>query len=209
MNYVLSAIAVLLIIIGVLLFVNVRLRVRYDDKENVFWVTAHYLFITYVIAPKEKSEKSAKKKEDTKTSDKEEKKKSSIKEKRISAFLEDLKSIVKGVWTLLVTVLRRAVLNKLVIKLNVAGEDAADTAIIYGYANAVIYPIVSAFMENVKDYKDVDVALTPDFSDDAQAKIDFELELSIRPAKLIGAVLESRESATDLLSALSSKKENK
>ncbi len=211
MIYVLTAILFLLILIGVLLCINVKLRVGYDDKENVFRVTLNYLWITYVIAPEEETKrykKKQKKKSGEKAPKEKGKKKTSVlKEKGISAFLEDFKSIIKGVWTLLVNVLRRAVLEKLRINLNVAGEDAADTAIIYGYANAVIYPIVSAFTENVKDYKDLDVQITPDFSDDAQATVVFELELKIKPAKLIGAIIESRESAVDLLSVLSNKKD--
>lgn len=210
MIYVLAAIAVLLLLIGILLFINVTLKVRYDEKENVFRVALRYLWITYVIAPEEetkKYKKARKKKGDTEKTEKKEKKKSPLKEKGVSGFLEDLKSIVKGVWSLLVSVLRRAVLKTLHIKLNVAGEDAADTAIVYGYANAVIFPIVSAFTENVRGYKDLDVSITPDFSDDAQAEIYFELELKIKPAKLLGAVLECRESAADLLSALGSKKD--
>lgn len=210
MIYVFSAILFLLILVGVLLCINVTLRVGYDDKENVFRVTLHYLWITYVIAPEEETKKYKKKQKNKseKAPEKKEKKKTSaIKEKGISAFLEDLKSIIKGVWTLLVNVLKRAILSKLRIKLNVAGEDAADTAIIYGYANAVIYPVVSAFTENVKEYKELDVQITPDFSDDAQATVVFELEINIKPSNLVGAIIESRESAVNLLSALSNKKD--
>ncbi|MBQ1977297.1 MAG: DUF2953 domain-containing protein [Ruminococcus sp.] len=210
MIYVLTAIAVLLILIGILLFVNVSLKVKYDDKENVFRVALCYLWFTYVLAPEEETKKYKKalnKKGEAQKTEKKEKKKSSIKEKGIATFLEDLKSIVKSVWTLLVCVLRRAVLKTLLIKLSVAGEDAADTAIVYGYANAVIFPIVSAFTENVKEYKELDVSITPDFSEDAQAVIQFELELKIKPAKLLGAVIECRESAADLLSALGNKKD--
>lgn len=209
MIYVLSAILFLLILIGVLLYINVKLVVGYDDKENVFRVTLRYLFINYVIAPEEETKKYKKKqknKSEKAPKVQEKKKTSAIKEKGISAFLEDLKDIVKGVWTLLVNVLRRAILKELRINLNVAGEDAADTAIIYGYANAVIYPIVSAFTENVKKYEKLDVQITPDFSDDAQPSVVFYMELRIKPAKLIGAVIESRESAVDLISALSKKK---
>ena len=57
MIYVLTAIAVLLILIGILLFVNVSLKVKYDDKENVFRVALCYLWFTYVLAPEEETKK--------------------------------------------------------------------------------------------------------------------------------------------------------
>ena len=213
MIYVLSAIFALLVLIGILLYINVTLRVRYDQDENVFWVTLHYPFVNIVIAPEEetkKYKKKKKKKTDSKSPQKKYKKKSmGIKEKGIGQFVEDLKDIVRGAWTLIRNVLKRAVLKKFKINLLVTGEDAADTAIIYGYANAVIYPIVSAFTESVKEYKDLDVNITPDFSEEANPRVEFFMELKLKPAKLLGAIFESREAAVSLLSALSNKSEEK
>lgn len=213
MIYVLSAIIALLVLIGILLCISINLRVRYDQSENVFLVTLHYLFVRFVIAPEEETRKYKKnqnKNAGKKAAPKKENNKpSGIKEKGIGRFVEDLKNVVQGAWTLIRNVLKRAVLKKLRINLCVAGEDAADTAIIYGYANAVVYPIVSAFTESVKEYKDLDVSIIPDFSEDAQAEAVFELELKLKPVKLLGAILESREAAVNLLSALSNKSEDK
>jgi len=132
-----------------------------------------------------------------------------FKEKGISGFLEDIKVIVKSLWSLISAVLKRAVIKKLDFKMNVASEDAANTAITYGYANAVIYPIVSAFMENVSECDEHNVEITPDFSEEGEPSVSFCIHLYIKPAKLLGALLENRANAEKLLTALNQNSKDK
>ncbi len=188
--------------------ISVTLKVHYDKESDVFRCTAHYLFLTHVLSPKEDKKKKKKKSKKEKPQKKKEKKTSfadKIKSRGFRGFIEDIKNIVSGAWRMIVCVLRRAVLKNLRIHLSVAGEDAADTAVLYGYANAVIYPIISAFLENVRSYKDLDVEITPDFSEEAEPSFEFDAVLKLRPVSFFGAIFESREELGKLLSAINRK----
>ncbi len=206
MIYVFLALLALAILICVLLNISVTLKVQYEKESNVFRCTAHYLFLTHVLAPKEEKKKRKSKKKKTDKSPKKEEKKTSfadkIKETGLRGFIDDIKDIAKGAWRMIVCVLRRSVLKKFTLHLSVAGEDAADTAVIYGYANAVIYPIISALLQNVRDYKDLDVEITPDFSEDAEADFEFDAQLKLKPVRFFGAIFESREELSRLISAI-------
>ncbi len=209
MIYVLWALLALAVLVAVLLCINVRLKVRYDDENNVFWCTAHYLFLRFVIAPKEEKKNKKKKPRHLKAKPKKKEEKPKtldrIREQGLSAFLENLKTIAASSFTIIVNVLRRCVLRKLIIRLTVVGNDAAETAVMYGYASAVVNPIVSAVLENVAKYKELCVDIAPDFDEEAQASVEFSAELKLRPAKLIGAILTSRNAAGKLVSALGKK----
>lgn len=211
MVYVLLALLVLLILIIVLLNISVTLKAHYDDEKNVFQFRVHYLFFTYVITPEEEKKKKKSRKKDKTSDEKKDKTTVSqrIKDRGIRGFLEDMKTIVSSVWTLIVAILKRAVLQKFTLRLTVVGEDAADTAVIYGYANAVVYPIVSALIENVDRYNELDVDIRPDFSEEAQAKVEFNAVAKMKPSKFIAAVIESRSSAEKLISAINRKPKDK
>ena len=214
MLYVLLAVALLAVLIIVLLNVSIKLMVHYDD-ENQLKCTLSYLFLKFTLYPEDedkkrkKEEKKLKKNKKLKKKGKKIKKKESkisfkgmFKEKGIRTFLEDIKVIVKSLWSLIMSVVSRSVIEKFDFNMKVVGDDAADTAIIFGYANAVIYPIVSAIIDNVADCKDHNIVITPDFEEDAQASVDFDIHLKIKPSKLLGAVIENRESAENLLNAI-------
>ncbi len=195
-----------MILICVLLNVSVTLKVHYDKEENVFRCTAHYLFLTHVLSPKEDKKKKKRQKPKKDKSPKKEEQKTSfadrIKSGGLRGFIEDIKDIIKGAWRMIVCVLRRAVLKEFTLHLSVAGEDAADTAVIYGYANAVIYPIISALLENIREYKNLDVEIAPDFSEDAEPDFKFDAQLKLKPVRFFAAIFESREELSGLISAI-------
>ena len=58
--------------------------------------------------------------------------------------------------------LRHANVKELELRLTAAGEDAADTAVKYGYACSVVYPVVSMItaLSGCKNYK---VSVIPGF----------------------------------------------
>ena len=214
MLFVLLAVALVMVLVIVLLNVSIKLLVHYDD-ENELKCTLSYLFLNFTLYPEDdekkrkKAEKNLKKSKKLKKKGKKPKKKESkislkgmFKEKGIRAFLEDIKVIVKSLWSLIMSVVSRSVIEKFDFNMQVAGDDAADTAIIFGYANAVVYPIASAIIDNVAECKDHNISITPDFSDDAKASVDFDIHLKIKPVKLLGAIIENRESAENLLNAI-------
>ncbi len=195
----------LVILIAVLLSISVTLKVHYEKEKGVFRCTAHYLFLTHVLSPpdeKKQKKKRTKKEKSSKEKDKKSSFSHKIKSEGIRGFIDDIKDIVKGAWRMIVCVLRRAVIKRLRLRLTVAGEDAADTAVIYGYANAAIYPIISAFLENVRSYKELDVEISPVFSEGAEPDFEFAAELKLKPARFFGAIFESREELSGLISAI-------
>ncbi len=208
MIYALIAVAAVIILIVVLFNLNVTVRVHYDDTEQVLRCTAHYLWLEYVIAPEEEStkylreEKLLKKGKDLNWED-EITLQGIYEEKGLVGFLKVLQITVKNTWSLLVSFLKRATLRKLEINLNIVGEDAADTAIIYGWANSIVYPIVGAILENVAEYRELDVNITPDFTEGADSSIVANAVATIKVTKLIAMLVESGVEAENLLLALS------
>lgn len=221
MLYVLLIIAFMLLLIVALLFVSINLRVHYDD-ESEFKCTLSYLFVKFTLLPQDeekkrkKEEKKKKKQEKLRKKGKpvkEEKEKISFsqmfKDKGIRGFLDDIKALVSSIWQLLMSALHRASIKNLQIRLNVAGDDAADTAIIYGYANSVVYPIVSAVLENVAECEDYAVEIDADFSENAEASVYLDVHLKIKPVKLLGALIENRASAEKLINEVSKNSKDK
>ena len=214
MLYVLLAVVLLAVLVIVLLNVSINLFVHYDD-ENQLKCTLSYLFLSFTLYPEEEAKKNKKEEKNLKKIKKNKKKgktaekkdskislKGMFKEKGIRAFLEDIKVIVKSLWSLIMSVTSRCTLKQFDFNMNVAGDDAADTAIIFGYANAIIYPIASAVIDNVAECEDHNIVITPDFSENPEASVNFDIHLAIKPVKLLGAIVENRESAENLLNAI-------
>ncbi|MBR3971274.1 MAG: DUF2953 domain-containing protein [Ruminococcus sp.] len=213
MLYVLLAVLLLVILIAVLLNVNANLRLQYDNNQDEVKLTLSYLGFTYVILPENEERKRRKEEKNRKKQEKlrkkgikpEKKQKFSFremfKEQGIRGFAEDMIAIVKSLWALITGVLRRAELRELTFNMKVAGEDAADTAVTFGYINAAVYPVVSALLENVSEYEEPDVNISPDFEEGAESEVLISVHLKIKPSKLLGAILENRSSAEKLLSA--------
>lgn len=216
MLYALIAVAVLVVLVAVLLHVSVNVRFRYDSGEDVFHCTVHYLFIDHVISPPQKSKRKKKKDKPKKISEKkassgkEEQSplKNLYKEKGLIGFLDSMKAVFKSIWHILVGVLRRSVLKKFDIKMNIVGEDAADTAIKYGYANSVVYPIAGAILENVEKYDDYNIELTPNFTEGADSSVTFDAIIGIRPSKFLSVLIKNHKEIRTLLSAFSNNTNN-
>ena len=221
MLYVLLAVLLLVILIAVLLNVNANLRLHYDNNEDEVKLSLSYLGFTYVILPEDEERKRRKDEKKRKKQEKLLKKgiklpqkpklsfKDMYKEKGIRGFCEDMLTTIKSLWTLITGVLRRATLKELTFDMKVAGEDAADTAVTFGYVNAGVYPVVSALLENVAEYEELSVSIHPDFDEDAESRVLINLHLQIKPLKLISAIFENMSSAEKLLSAFGKNKKSK
>ena len=187
---------------------NVNVKVRYNDDDGQLWCTVHFLGLVYVLAPEEEStkykreEKLLKKGKQLNWED-EVSLEGIYKEKGVTGFVETLKVTCQNTWSLLVNFLKRATIKNLEVKLNIVGEDAADTAIIYGWANSIVYPIVGAILDNVKEYKDCDIAITPDYSEGADSSVKADAKASIKLLQLILMLAESGVEAENLLLVLS------
>lgn len=129
---------------ALLLIVPLKLNVKY---EGDFLVKIKYLFITYQLySKKEKKEKPEKEKSLTRT----------IKEfsgQGVGGIISFLTKITKIVVKYSKRLFSRAIVDKLYLKLEIAGEDAAETAIQYGAACSAVYTALGMLMSTMKVVK--------------------------------------------------------
>ena len=197
MIYVLQVLLVIVVVIAfviILLNINIKIFMHYDDEKQLNCLVK-YLFLKKVLIPQ--SEKSKRKKAKRRI------KRGRSPDEAISlselyedsdglrGFIKSLAEIVKSLWSLLKAILNNATLKKLEFKMNVASDDAADTAVTYGYANAVVYPIVGAVLENVMKFDDYTVDINADFSEDAEPSAEFDFNLNIKLLHLLKALIDN------------------
>lgn len=206
----------LYIILGVLAFIalvvgllNVPLVIKgsYSDSDNKVRLSVHYLWFKYVILPDEESNKYLKEEKLLKKGkelkyDEDATLEGIYKSKGIAGFIDVIKLSIKNTWNLLKSFIEIATIKDLDIKMNIVGEDAADTAIIYGYANSVIYPIVGAVISNAGDVKKYNVNLHADFSEGADSSIDISFLATVKITKAVMVIAEHGVEAENLLITL-------
>ncbi|MBQ9742943.1 MAG: DUF2953 domain-containing protein [Ruminococcus sp.] len=208
MVWAIIAIAFFVGLVYLLLFSNVTVTLHYDDRDGVFRCSVRYLFLNYIVSPKKEKKKRKNKKQPKKKKksvDKPSPIVSIYKEKGAIGFVKSLQTVVNAAWKLFVSILRNVTLRNLLIRLSITGEDAADTAISFGWANSVVYPIVGALLDNVADYEDYTVELIPDYNHESSSSVEFDMAISIRPVTFIAVMIRSYTQLRDLLAALTYK----
>lgn len=168
----------LYIILGVLLLLfsltllNVVWYAEYDEELRVL---VRIGFLKIQLAPqkpkKEKPKKKApkkQKKQKKKTAEPKEKKPSFIKQLHKEHGITGIINIVQRLAELVVGALKgvfsHLIVTELTVKIEVSGEDAADSAIKYGRVCAALFPALGAITKIVK-VKHYNVNVTPVFSD--------------------------------------------
>lgn len=203
---IIGVVAFVALIIG-LLNVPLVIKASYDDTTNKVWLSVHYLWFKYVLLPDEESnkykkeEKLLKKGKDLKY-DEDATLEGIYKNKGIGGFLEVLKLSFENTWNLLKSFIQVATIKDLNVKMNIVGEDAADTAIIYGYANGIVYPIVGAVISNAADVKKYNVDLHADFSDGGDSSISANVLATVKLTKAVMVIAEHGVEAENLLITL-------
>lgn len=203
---VLGVLAFIALIVG-LLNVPLVIRASFSDSDNKVRLSVSYLWFKYVLLPDEESnkylkeEKMLKKGKELKYDD-DATLEGILEKKGIGGFLEVLKLSFENTWNLLKSFIQVATIKSFNVKINIVGEDAADTAIIYGYANSVIYPIVGAVVSNARDVKKYDVNLNADFSEGADSSIDADILATIKLTKAVMVIAEHGVEAENLLITL-------
>lgn len=173
---VLAIILLIFFLLFLLSLCKVKVTARYEDKPIVM-VKFLFLKLTFPAKKKAKKKKSKKKKKTSppkktdKKQQKDKKSKNPLKQlwdkKGLSGLIDILnellalsKGILRGFFNLLI-------IHNVEVKITVGGEDASDTAIGYGTACAVVYPVMGRLYNslNIEDYT-VDVQC--DFSEDSK-----------------------------------------
>lgn len=130
----------------------------------------------------------SRKKSDKKTKKKSEKKeenaavkwiKDTFKESGLGGLLNAFKEIAKLAGTFLKPIFKHIRIKNLDLNVTVAFEDAADTAVNYGYFCSGIYPALAILLRIMK-YDDYSVNIVPDF-DKKKPEFDVFVNLSILP----------------------------
>lgn len=190
----------LYIILGILLFllllllVPVKLCIVYNDDWTMKIKYMFFSFGVFPPKPKKPKKKKTKPKAGKKAESKEEKPKKEksptaefLKQKGLSGLLTLFSDIIKLMTQASKRILRHLLFYRLNVKAAIAGEDAAETAMQYGYACSAVYPAVSFIDSHAKkcNYK-LDIA--PDF-DGEKTEIDCDMIVGIRPLFVIAAAI--------------------
>jgi hypothetical protein len=162
-----------------LLCFRLRLGVAYEDGFRFY---IGYLFFT--IPLKTKEEKEQKKKPEKPKKKKKEKRKVDAK-----FFIDNFDIIAKYGKNLLSKFSSNLRVDKFDLDFTVACGDAAQTAMYYGRACAVIYPAV-AFFANFVKIKRHDIKIRPDYSKDS-SEVFFECVLSVRIVGILAATIKN------------------
>jgi len=143
--------------------------VEYSEAGLALWAKAGFLRIKLLDPDKEKKPKKKKKK-------KPKKKKSDSKALKPGS-LKDFIGILKAVSNALKRLKRRLLIKQLTIHFTSANENPANTAIMFGAANAVFNTIIPLMMRNFR-IKKRDLRATTDFCENEQ-KIYAKVIISI------------------------------
>lgn len=189
----------LLALVVILLLVPVRFRVRYTEELSaVLWV----LFVPIRLAPKkeqpdkpdkpkkktpakaQKAEKPKKEKKDVLSLKQHAKE---LKENGVAAAVEWLKEIAAHVLKAADRLLAAITVTNLVARVDIAGEDAAQTALTYGKICGAAYPALGV-VESKLNVKKQDVKIAPAFCLE-KTRFGFDVRLKISVWRVAVAAL--------------------
>ena len=110
-----------------------------------------------------------------------------LKEDGVGAVLTYLKGMASLMNTLVRRVLNAITVERLRLSLTVAGEDAAETALLHAAACSIVFPALSS-MQYVLKIRHRDVRIQPDFVN-GENKASFDVQLRSCPARFLWAAL--------------------
>ena len=165
----------------------VKLKASYNENFRCSLKIGFVKIQLYPQKPKKKKKKSEKTEE--KPEHEEKKKESLIKEKGISWLFDLIKKIADLAVGALKDFFRHIIVKKLMLSINIAGKDAADTAVKYGYCCSAVYPAFGIIVGAVK-CKKYGVDISPDFEEKAKSAVNMELEARIKILWLLALVIK-------------------
>ncbi len=189
----------ILLVIFLLLLIPVKLKASYNENFRCSLKIGFVKIQLYPQKPKKKKKKSEKTEE--KPEHEEKKKESLIKEKGISWLFDLIKKIADLAVGALKDFFRHIIVKKLMLSINIAGKDAADTAVKYGYCCSAVYPAFGIIVGAVK-CKNYGVDISPDFEERAKSAVNMELEAKIKILWLLALVLKHGYKGLKLLADL-------
>lgn len=182
--------------VALLMLVPVRLKLLYnEDLRCVLYIG----FIKYNVFPKKRKIKKAKaKKETEKSSEQKEKNPKSIKKRGLDWLLNVIKQVANLASNALKDFFRHIIVKRFMISIKVVGDDAADTAVKYGYCCSVVYPAIGLTVGNVK-CREYGIDISPNFEENAEFDADIDLEAKIYVFWLITLIIKHGYKGVKLL----------
>lgn len=192
-----NAIKVIFIIIAVILFFLICPLKVYLDYDGDARLSIGYLFLKFRLFPA-KPKKPKKKKPEGKKKEEPEKSEVPRRPNRVKQLLDKhgidglidiLKEVVRIVVDFLGSLAKHLYITRCNIRICIVGEDAADTAVKYGYVCSAVYPLISILEQKCvlkKHYTDISAGFLAE-----KTAAEMELTLKIRPLFLLGAVIKA------------------
>ncbi|MDO5123776.1 MAG: DUF2953 domain-containing protein [Eubacteriales bacterium] len=211
MKYLFIVLGVLLLLGIILLLSPIGIKLYYNNETDVVSIKLKCFGITFTIYPrkKPKKKKKRKKKKQEETTDKpEDKNKTTLDFRKLyerygfTGLINIAKSLAKSVWSILSGLLSASTVNRFNLKIIYAGSDAADTAIVCGWAYSVICPVASQILAAAKKYKESQVDILPNYTEGAQPYIEADIYVSITPMSLMLLLVRNAKPYIKLFRAL-------
>lgn len=178
----------ILLVLFLLLLMPVKLKATYNEDFRCVLKIGFVKFSLYPPKPKKKKKKKPNKADEEQKSE-ETKKESFIKEKGISWLFDLIKKIADLAVGALKDFFRHIIVKKLLLSISIAGSDAADTAVKYGYCCSAVYPAFGIIVGAVK-CKKYGVDISPNFEEKAKSAVNMELEARIKILWLLALVIK-------------------
>lgn len=106
-----------------------------------------------------------------------------------SGAISFLWQVLQIIFSRFVKVLRGVTVSKFNLKIDVAGEDAADAALRYGKLCGIIYPLLSLIFQNVRKYKH-ELDIRPSFDKELEYdRVNLNTTLRVYPIIIIGHII--------------------
>lgn len=178
----------ILLVIFLLLLTPVKLKATYNEDFRCTLKIGFVKITLYPQKPKKKKKKKPEKTDKEQKSD-EKKKESLIKEKGISWLFDLIKKIADLAVGALKDFFRHIIVKKLALSISIAGNDAADTAVKYGYCCSAVYPAFGIIVGAVR-CKKYGVDISPNFEEKAKSSVNMELEAKIKILWLLALAIK-------------------
>lgn len=193
----------LYILFGILLFIllvlliPVGIKLKYQNELQLFLYIGFVKLRLIPEKPKKTKKEKAKKKTENKT-DEPEKNKNIIKEKGLPWLVSLLKKLAELAGGVLKDFFKHIIIRKLMLSITVASDDAAKTAVNYGYYCSAVYPAVGLIVGAVK-CKKYGVDIKPNFDENAKSNYFIELEAKIRVLWILSVLLSHGKEIIEVL----------
>lgn len=181
----------ILLLFALICLIPLRIKVLYQEKFFCYLYIGFVRLTLFPQKPKKKKPqkpKKAKKKSNKKSSDNK-KEKNLLQKKGISGIIKIIKRVARLAQGVLKDFFKRVKVSKFMLSVKVVGEDAADTAVKYGYCCSAIYPSFGIIVRAV-DCKKYGVDVLPDFTENAQTHIFLEFDAKVRLFWLVNLVFK-------------------